>query len=819
MQKDYNPAKVEKEAQDFWEEKESFASSEGSSGEKFYCLSMFPYPSGKLHIGHVRNYTIGDVIARYQRMQGKNVLHPMGWDAFGLPAENAAIENKISPKQWTLENIIHMKQQMKSFGFSYDWGRELSTCNKDYYKWEQWFFTKLFEKKLVYKKKSKVNWDPEDKTVLANEQVIDGKGWRSGALVQTKEIEQWFLKITDYADQLIDDLEILKNTWPERVITMQSNWIGRSEGALVKFRIQNSDDLLEIYTTRPDTLMGATFICLAPEHEIIKKIKNKNSSLKLFVQEIQHSGRSEAEISKVEKLGIDTELKAIHPITNEEIPIWTANYVLLEYGSGAIMSVPAHDQRDWEFAKKYNLPIKQVIEPKSPPMVNINEQPFLEYGVLINSGEFSGLDSVNGKKAISKSLVKNNLGSPTLNYRLRDWCISRQRFWGCPIPILYREDGEVIPVPADDLPVELPDDIDFSKPGNPLDNHPTWKHTKCPKTGMAAIRETDTFDTFFESSWYQARYCSYDSEASMTDKRANYWLPVDQYIGGIEHAILHLLYARFFHKLMRDIGLVACDEPFKQLLTQGMVLKDGVKMSKSTGNTVDPQPLIEKYGSDTVRLFIMFASPPEQSLEWTDSGCEGASRFINKLWRIVYEHVEKGLPARAEHKELNETQTDLRRKAHATLYKVNDDIGRRYTFNTAIAANMELLNFLIKFEDDTENGRNIRHEVLELIILMLSPIIPHISHVLWKNMGHAEPVISTHWPTLDNEALKEDTTNIVIQVDGKLRGKITIALDSTQDNIKARALENVNTEKFLKGKTIKDVIYVENKLINFVTKI
>jgi leucyl-tRNA synthetase len=819
MQKDYNPAKVEKEAQDFWEEKESFASSEGSSGEKFYCLSMFPYPSGKLHIGHVRNYTIGDVIARYQRMQGKNVLHPMGWDAFGLPAENAAIENKISPKQWTLENIIHMKQQMKSFGFSYDWGRELSTCNKDYYKWEQWFFTKLFEKKLVYKKKSKVNWDPEDKTVLANEQVIDGKGWRSGALVQTKEIEQWFLKITDYADQLIDDLEILKNTWPERVITMQSNWIGRSEGALVKFRIQNSDDLLEIYTTRPDTLMGATFICLAPEHEIIKKIKNKNSSLKLFVQEIQHSGRSEAEISKVEKLGIDTELKAIHPITNEEIPIWTANYVLLEYGSGAIMSVPAHDQRDWEFAKKYNLPIKQVIEPKSPPMVNINEQPFLEYGVLINSGEFSGLDSVNGKKAISKSLVKNNLGSPTLNYRLRDWCISRQRFWGCPIPILYREDGEVIPVPADDLPVELPDDIDFSKPGNPLDNHPTWKHTKCPKTGMAAIRETDTFDTFFESSWYQARYCSYDSEASMTDKRANYWLPVDQYIGGIEHAILHLLYARFFHKLMRDIGLVACDEPFKQLLTQGMVLKDGVKMSKSTGNAVDPQPLIEKYGSDTVRLFIMFASPPEQSLEWTDSGCEGASRFINKLWRIVYEHVEKGLPARAEHKELNETQTDLRRKAHATLYKVNDDIGRRYTFNTAIAANMELLNFLIKFEDDTENGRNIRHEVLELIILMLSPIIPHISHVLWKNMGHAEPVISTHWPTLDNEALKEDTTNIVIQVDGKLRGKITIALDSTQDNIKARALENVNTEKFLKGKTIKDVIYVENKLINFVTKI
>jgi len=819
MQKDYNPAKVEKEAQDFWEEEESFASSEGLSGEKFYCLSMFPYPSGKLHIGHVRNYTIGDVIARYQRMLGKNVLHPMGWDAFGLPAENAAIENKISPKQWTLDNISHMKQQMKSLGFSYDWGRELSTCNKDYYKWEQWFFTKLFEKKLVYKKKSKVNWDPVDKTVLANEQVIDGKGWRSGALVQTKEIEQWFLKITDYADQLIDDLETLENTWPERVLTMQSNWIGRSEGALVKFKIQNSDDLLEIYTTRPDTLMGATFICLAPEHETIKKIKNKNPSVKLFVQGIQHSGRSEAEISKVEKLGIDTKLKAIHPITKEEIPIWTANYVLLEYGSGAIMSVPAHDQRDWEFAKKYNLPIKQVIEPKSPPKVNTNEQPYLEYGVLINSGEFSGLDSANGKKAISKSLLKNNLGSPTLNYRLRDWCISRQRFWGCPIPILYREDGEVIPVPADDLPVELPDDIDFSKPGNSLENHPTWKHTKCPKTGMAATRETDTFDTFFESSWYQARYCSYDSETSMTDERANYWLPVDQYIGGIEHAILHLLYARFFHKLMRDIGLLKCDEPFKQLLTQGMVLKDGVKMSKSTGNTVDPQPLIEKYGSDTVRLFIMFASPPEQSLEWTDSGCEGASRFINKLWRIVYEHVEKGLPVGAKHKELNEAQTDLRRKAHATLYKVNDDIGRRYTFNTAIAANMELLNFLIKFEDDTENGRNLRHEVLELIILMLSPIIPHVSHVLWKNMGHTEPVISANWPILDNEALKEDTTNIVIQVDGKLRGKIIIALDSTKDNVKARALEDVNTKKFLKGKTIKDIIYVENKLINFVTKI
>jgi len=819
MQKDYNPEKVEKEAQDFWEDQKSFLSSEDSSREKFYCLSMFPYPSGKLHIGHVRNYTIGDVIARYQRMQGKNVLHPMGWDAFGLPAENAAIENKISPKKWTLDNINHMKKQMKLFGFSYDWSRELSTCNKDYYKWEQWFFTKLFEKKLVYKKKSKVNWDPVDETVLANEQVIDGKGWRSGATVKTKEIEQWFLKITDYVDQLIDDLETLKNTWPERVITMQSNWIGRSEGALVKFKLENTDDLLEIYTTRPDTLMGATFICLAIDHEIIKKVKKQNSTVSQFVKKAQNLGRSEEEISKAQKLGIDTKLRAIHPITNEKIPIWTANYVLLEYGSGAIMSVPAHDQRDWEFAKKYNLPIKQVIEPKSSPKVNVNEQPYLEHGVLVNSGEFSGLDSVNAKNAISELLLKNNLGRPTLNYRLRDWSISRQRFWGCPIPILYREDGEVIPVPEKDLPVELPDDIDFTKPGNPLENHPTWKHTKCPTTGMTATRETDTFDTFFESSWYQARYCSHDSEAAMTDKRADYWLPVDQYIGGIEHAILHLLYARFFHKLMRDMGLVKCDEPFRQLLTQGMVLKDGVKMSKSTGNTVDPQPLIEKYGSDTVRLFIMFASPPEQSLEWTDSGCEGASRFINKLWRVVYEHVRNGLAPPTKYKELNEAQIDLRRKAHATLYKVNDDIGRRYTFNTAIAANMELLNSLIKFEDVTETGKNIRHEVLELIILMLSPIIPHVSHVLWNHMGHTEPVISTHWPTLDHEALKEDATNIVIQVDGKLRGKITIALDSTQDDIQKQALQNTNTQKFLKGKTIKDTIYIENKLINFVTKI
>jgi len=817
----YNPGEVEAAAQSYWRKNNSFQVTEDTSKEKYFCLSMFPYPSGHLHMGHVRNYSIGDAISRYQRMLGKNVLQPMGWDAFGLPAENAAMKNKVPPAKWTYSNIDYMREQLQTLGFAYDWSRELATCHPDYYRWEQWFFTRLFEKGLVYKKEAEVNWDPVDQTVLANEQVVDGRGWRSGAVVERRKIPQWFIKITDFAQELLDDLDKLDG-WPEKVRVMQSNWIGRSEGVELDFNVADEDDeslkTFSVYTTRPDTLMGVTYVAVAPQHPLALKAAINSPELTQFIEEQGTVKVAEAEMATMEKLGMDTRLKAIHPISGDLVPIYVANFVLMSYGSGAVMSVPAHDQRDWEFARNYGLEIKQVIRPASEgEECNLQEQAFTAKGILMNSGEFDGLDFMQAFDAIEKNLGSMNAGTKKVNFRLRDWGVSRQRYWGAPIPIINCESCGAVPVPDEDLPVLLPEDIEFDDSGSPLGKMPEFYQVPCPKCQGEARRETDTFDTFMESSWYYARFASRDQDSSMLDERSNYWLPVDQYIGGVEHAILHLLYARFFHKLMRNEGLVNSDEPFTQLLTQGMVLKDGSKMSKSTGNTVDPLPLIEKYGADTVRMFTMFAAPPDQSLDWSDSGVEGSYRFLKRLWKIINAH-QPVTAGSFDDIQLNEEQAKIRLKTHQTIGKVTDDCGRRHTFNTAIAATMELLNTVNRFTDSAQSDVDqiVIQEALESIILMLAPITPHFCHVLWNYLGQEGAVMDAAWPQVDQSALTQSSILIVLQVNGKLRAKIEVPKDLGKDQLEVLALENESVKKYTDEGTVRKVIVVPGKLVNIV---
>ncbi len=831
MQENYKPLAIEQEVQAAWDASGVFIAREGvyaasqsgtgaanvsesSTQEKYYCLSMFPYPSGKLHMGHVRNYTIGDVISRYQRMLGKNVMQPMGWDAFGLPAENAAMQHGIHPADWTYSNIDTMRDQFKRLGFGYDWSRELATCDPDYYKWEQWFFLKLLKKGLVYKKTAPVNWCPHDMTVLANEQVINGCCWRCDTQVERKEIAQWFLKITAYADELLASLETLDG-WPEQVKTMQANWIGRSEGVEMDFPVPVLDQPLSIYTTRPDTLMGVTYLAVAAEHPLAIKAAETNAKIRAFVDDCKMMETSEAAMETMEKRGIDSGITALHPITGEEVPVWIANFVLMGYGTGAVMSVPAHDQRDFEFALKYGIAIKQVIFAKDGGD-DCSEQAYTAKGVLKNSGTFDGLTSAQAFVAIAEALEKDQKGQRKTNFRLRDWGVSRQRYWGAPIPIIYCDDCGTVPVPEQDLPVELPRDVVLDGSQSPLVAHPTFSHTTCPTCGKAARRETDTFDTFMESSWYFARFAGNNPD-SMLDESAKYWLPVDHYIGGIEHAILHLLYARFYTKLLRDEGLLICDEPFKKLLTQGMVLKDGSKMSKSKGNTVDPQGLIDQYGADTVRLFIMFAAPPEQSLEWSDSGVDGAFRFLKRLWKQVYQHCDTGgsmLPL--DKQALTEQQQTVRRQLHLTIQKATDDFGRRYIFNTVIASNMEMINTLSKFVDDSDNGKAIRQEALEAIVLMLAPIVPHICHQLWLDLGHQQAVVTASWPEVDATALEQDTLELVLQVNGKLRSKMMVSVNASKEEIEAMALSDEHVKRFIEDKLVRKVIVVPKKLVNIV---
>ncbi len=849
MQENYQPLAIEQEVQAAWEASGVFNVSESSAQAKYYCLSMFPYPSGKLHMGHVRNYTIGDVISRYQRMLGKNVLQPMGWDAFGLPAENAAMQHGVHPADWTYENIDYMRDQLKRLGFGYDWNRELATCDPDYYKWEQWFFLKLLAKGLVYKKTAPVNWCPHDMTVLANEQVIDGCCWRCDTKVERKEIAQWFLKITAYADELLESLKTLDG-WPEQVKTMQANWIGRSEGVEMDFLVPDMAQPLRIYTTRPDTLMGVTYLAVAAEHPLALKAAESSADITAFIDECKLMETSEAAMETMEKRGIDSGIKAVHPITGELIPVWIANFVLMGYGTGAVMSVPAHDQRDFEFALKYGIAIKQVIFAKDGENDDdCSQQAYTVKGVLRNSGEFNGLTSEQAFVAISEALENEHKGLRKINFRLRDWGVSRQRYWGAPIPVIYCDDCGTVPVPEQDLPVTLPGDVVLDGSQSPLVAHPTFSHVACPACGKEARRETDTFDTFMESSWYFARFASQNppqspfvkggSEAfpplqkeggeespplqkggrgdSMLDDSARYWLPVDHYIGGIEHAILHLLYARFYTKLLRDEGLLVCDEPFKKLLTQGMVLKDGSKMSKSKGNTVDPQSLIDQYGADTVRLFIMFAAPPEQSLEWSDSGVEGAFRFLKRLWKQVYLHIEAGgSSSTLDKSSLTEQQQAVRRQLHQTIQKVSHDMGVRNIFNTAIAANMELVNTLAKFSDASENGKAIRQEALEAIVLMLAPIVPHICHQLWLDLGHQQAVVSEPWPEVESAALQQDSIELVVQVNGKLRSKISVPATASSDEVQAMALNDEHVQRFIADKPVRKMIVVPKKLVNIV---
>ncbi|MFT5082045.1 MAG: leucyl-tRNA synthetase [Lentisphaeria bacterium] len=858
----YQPSSIEPRIQKYWEEKKSFEVSEDSNKEKFYCLAMFPYPSGRLHMGHVRNYTISDVIARFQRMQGKNVLHPMGWDAFGLPAENAAIKNKTAPAKWTYSNTDYMRKQLKELGFGFDWSREITTCKPDYYKWEQWFFTRLVKKGLAYKKVSAVNWCPHDATVLANEQVIEGRCWRCETLVERKEIPQWFIKITDYAEELLKDLDQLPD-WPEKVKTMQRNWIGKSCGVEMSFKLAlpvAGLSQVEVYTTRPDTIMGVTYITLAAEHPISLELAQSNETLAQFIQETKVNSIAEADMANMEKCGLNTGLTTLHPITGEQVSVWVGNYVLMDYGSGAVMAVPAHDQRDWEFAHKYGLEIIQVIAPADDSAIDLDAAAYTEKGLLINSGEFDGLNFEGAFEAISQTLVAANKGRVTTNYRLRDWGVSRQRYWGTPIPIFNLPDGGVIPVPADRLPILLPEDVEMDGVQSPLKADGQWR--KDELDGQALERETDTFDTFMESSWYYARYTSANADTMLDKNSANYWLPVDQYVGGIEHAILHLLYARFFHKLMRDEGLINSDEPFKRLLCQGMVLADSfyktgqtgakewvapeyvsiekddkgktvkatltstgealefggmTKMSKSKNNGVDPEHIIAKYGADTVRLFTMFAAPPDQTLEWVDSGVEGASRFLKKLWRAVIQHVEAGDAGEINADTLPEQQRDLRRKTHETIKKVSDDFARRYTFNTAIAAVMELLNDVGRHADrSTSAGLAVEREALSSATLLLAPIVPHICHELWHILGHEDDILDRGWPSFNEAALVRSTITIVCQVNGKVRSQIEVPADADKDTIEKLALSNENVQKFIVGKHIRKVIVVPGKLVNVV---
>jgi len=811
----YKPEIVEQEAQQHWVEARSFEVDEDPSKEKFYCLTMFPYPSGKLHMGHVRVFTISDVIARYHRMLGKHVLQPMGWDAFGMPAENAAIRNKVPPAEWTYKNIEDMRGQLNRLGYAYDWRREVTTCRPEYYRWEQWLFTKMFEKGLVYRKNSVVNWDPVDQTVLANEQVIDGRGWRSDALVERREIPQWFMKTTAYADELLDELDRMPG-WPDSVKTMQRNWIGRSEGVELSFDVEGEDEPLTVYTTRPDTLMGVTYMAVAAEHPLAAKAAADNPEIAAFVEECVKTDAAEATLETMEKKGMPLGISAIHPLTGDEVPLWVANFVLMSYGTGAVMAVPGHDERDWEFAKKHGVEIKQVIAPADGSEIDIQEQVFIEKGVLVNSGEYDGMDYETAFNAIADYFEKTGRGRRTVNYRLRDWGVSRQRYWGTPIPIIYCDDCDAVPVPEEDLPVILPEDVTVTGTGSPLKDMPEFVNVTCPKCGKDARRETDTFDTFVESSWYFARYACPDNDTAMLDARAAYWTPVDQYTGGIEHAILHLLYSRFFQRVMRDEGLTDVSEPFTNLLTQGMVLKDGAKMSKNKGNTVDPQELIARYGADTVRLFMMFAAPPEQSLEWSDDGVQGSYRFLKRFWHAVVEHAGAGPVAALDPASLDDGQKALRRKTHQTIAKMGDDLGRRNSFNTAVAAAMELLNAVNKFDDASDAGRAVKHEALEAVVVMLSPMTPHICHTLWQQLGHETALIDQPWPEVDESALELDMIELVVQVNGKLRGRVAVPADADKATIETRAVADENVQRFVDGKEIRKVIVVAGRLVNIV---
>ena len=812
----YNPREIEAEAQKFWEEEKVFEVSEDPEKEKFYCLCMFPYPSGRLHMGHVRNYTIGDVISRYQRMQGKNVLQPMGWDAFGLPAEGAAIKNKMAPAQWTRENIQYMKHQLKLLGFGYDWTRELATCDPSYYRWEQWMFTRLYEKGLAYRDKAIVNWDPVENTVLANEQVIDGKGWRSGATIERRELPQWFLRITNYCEELLSGLDDVE--WPEQVKVMQRNWIGRSEGFEIDFRLSETEEIITAYTTRPDTLFGATYMALAPEHPLVQATAKNNTKVSKFLEETKSQSVSEEALEKMDKIGVPLGITVINPINGESIPVWAANFVLMTYGTGSIMSVPAHDQRDFEFAKKYDLNIKPVIVPKKGSEEHDFEvSAFTDQGELINSEEFNDLDSNEAKTTIGDRLVSSGLAKKVINYRLRDWLISRQRYWGTPIPVLTNRKEEVITEKDENLPVILPEDVQFDGVQSPIKSMKEFFEVTVDNE-VTHIRETDTFDTFMESSWYYARFCSSDSQEKMLDERAKYWLPVDLYIGGIEHAILHLLYARFYHRLLRDEGLVDGDEPFKRLLTQGMVLNNGAKMSKSMGNTVDPEEMINNYGADTVRLFMMFTAPPEQSLEWSDKAINGSFRFLKRLWTLVQSRRDDLLNTEEINPQdhFNEKQAILRRKTHQTIAKVSDDIGRRYTFNTAIAAVMELVNDLNVFQIEDEIDQKVAKEAITSVLLLLSPIVPHICNRLWLDLGFDQPIIDEVWPMHNPHLMMADTLEIIVQVNGKLRSKITVDSSIENAELEQLVLMDEKIKKYTNDQTIKKIIIVPKKLVNIV---
>ena len=814
----YNPKKIESEAQAFWKENRVFEVQEDSSLEKFYCLCMFPYPSGRLHMGHVRNYTIGDVISRYQRMLGKNVLQPMGWDAFGLPAEGAAIKNNMAPAQWTRDNIEYMKHQFNLLGFGYDWNRELTTCDPNYYRWEQWMFSRLYAKGLAYRDKAIVNWDPEENTVLANEQVIDGRGWRSGASIERREMPQWFLRITDYCEELLSDLDDLD--WPEPVKIMQRNWIGRSEGVEIVFEVVDSSQQLTVYTTRPDTLFGATYMALAPEHPLIQPLAEKNKEVQAFLDKVKLQAVSEEALEKMEKIGIPLGLEAINPINGNKIPIWAANFILMSYGTGATMSVPAHDQRDYDFAKKYKLPIQPVIVPNKPGLEHdFNESAFTQPGTLINSDKFDGMDSEEAIEAIGSELEQQEKGKKVTNYRLRDWLISRQRYWGAPIPMLTDENGDIFPERDENLPVELPENVSFSGVQSPIKSMKEFIESVDPISNEIYQRETDTFDTFMESSWYYARFCCPDNHEKMLDERAKYWLPVDLYIGGIEHAILHLLYARFYHKLLRDEGLVEVGEPFKRLLTQGMVLNGGSKMSKSMGNTVDPEEMINNYGADTVRLFMMFAAPPEQSLEWSDKAVNGAYRFLRKFWTMVLNRIDdiSNVDDIDPDDFFNDSQKELRKETHKTIAKVSDDIGRRYTFNTAIAAIMSLSNRVSRYQIDTDLDRKVVREALESMVLLLSPIVPHICNHLWTELGHQTAVVNELWPTFNEDLTVDATLEIVIQINGKLRARLNVAANIDEETLKELAFNEPKIAKLIAEQTIKKTIVVPGKLINIVT--
>jgi len=811
----YNPDNVERKARQYWDDNRCFEVDEDPDKDPFYCLTMFPYPSGHLHMGHVRVFTLSDVIARYQRMQGKHVLQPMGWDAFGMPAENAAIKRGVPPAQWTYQNIADMRGQFERLGYGYDWRREVTTCKPEYYRWEQWLFTKLFEKGLVYRKNSIVNWDPVDQTVLANEQVIDGRGWRSDALVERREIPQWFMKITAYADELLEHLDKLDG-WPDSVKSMQRNWIGRSEGIELSFDVADGGDPLTVFTTRPDTLMGVTYMAVAAEHPLAVKAAAGDEKIAAFIEECKKMQAAEAAMETMEKKGMPLGISAIHPISGEAVPLWVANFVLMSYGTGAVMAVPGHDHRDWEFADKHDLPITQVIEPADGSAIDITVGAYVERGRVINSGFIDGMSFEEAFDAIEALFAKDGRGKRTVNYRLRDWGVSRQRYWGTPIPIIYCDDCDAQAVPEDQLPVVLPEDVSVTGVGSPLKDMPEWYEVDCPKCGKPAKRETDTFDTFVESSWYFSRYASHDCSTAMLDEREAYWMPVDQYTGGVEHAILHLLYSRFFQKVMRDEGLSAADEPFTNLLTQGMVLKDGAKMSKNKGNTVDPKELIDKYGADTVRLFMMFAAPPEQALEYSDDGVQGAFRFLKRFWTAVHKHAAVGAVPELDVATLNDAQKALRRKTHQTIAKVGDDMGRRYTFNTAVAASMELLNAVMRHEDTSGQSSAVVREALDAVVLFLSPIVPHICHELWSVLGHETAVVDELWPSFDEAALEQEMIEIVVQVNGKLRGRVSVAADADRDQVAAAALADENVRRFIDGSEVRKQIVVPGRLVNIV---